>query len=159
MTVLFLTSGPVRDRFGTRARSRSRAAALVAAATPGRLSLGRAGVGVTMLARPTAVPSLLGVDPATSQRMAWAMQMLGGREVALGLGAWAALRGGDPRAARLWLGAGLLADTADALALAYAVGRGRVATTSGAGAVAIAVGAAAIQAGALSEAGSRRRRG
>lgn len=103
-----------------------------------------------MLARPSMVPAQLGVDRATSERMTWAMQMLGAREVALGLGAVAALRSGDSRAARLWLGAGLLADTTDALVLAYAVGRSRVRTAAGAGGVVVAAGASAVRAGALS---------
>lgn len=152
MTVLTLTSARAalrKDVLGRKRRSPRLLAALRAAGTPSRLSLGRAGVGATMLARPAGVPSLLGVDTATSGRMAWAVQMLGAREVALGLGGWAALRGGDARAARLWLGAGLLADSADALVIAYAVGRGRVATAPGAAVVAVAAGAAAVQAGAL----------
>jgi hypothetical protein len=126
-------------------------AVLASALSVERLSLGRAAAGATMLVRPTAVPQLLGVDSATATRMAWSTQMLGVREVALGLGAFTALRRGDGRAARLWLLAGLLSDSVDALAVAGAVARGRVSKVTGSGLVAVAATAAYAQIEALRE--------
>jgi hypothetical protein len=122
--------------------------------TPTRLGAGRTAVGVVMLTRPALVPQALGVDRATADRMAWSVQMLGAREVALGLGAVAAgrqaARAGDRSASRLWLLGGLLADAVDALAVARAVGQGRLATPAGGALVAVAATAAGIQARELS---------
>lgn len=117
--------------------------------TPSRLSLGRAGVGAVMLVRPTSLGVGLGVDRPAAERTAWSVQMLGVREIALGLGAAAALRGGDGPAARRWLLAGLVCDAVDAVVIGAAVGRGRVATAPGAAVVATATAAAAVQAAAL----------
>ena len=117
-----------------------------------RLALGRAAVGVSMLARPTLLPRALGVDSATAKRMAWSSQMLGARELALGLGTWTALRQQNARAARLWLMAGLLSDAVDALAVGAAAASGRVNRLAGAGVAVVAGGAVAAQLTALSEA-------
>ena len=114
-----------------------------------RLSLGRAAVGVSMLTQPRLLPAVLGVDSAAASRMSWSTQMLGAREVALGLGAFVALRKGEPRAARLWLMAGLLSDAVDALAVGAAVARGRVSKITGTAVVGIAAGAAYAQIDAL----------
>jgi hypothetical protein len=130
--------------------SRLRVAA-AAALTPSHLSLGRAGVGTVMLARPTALGSLLGVDRDAAAATGFAVQMLGVREVALGVGAWTSLRRGDVRSSRLWLLAGLVSDAVDAVVVAGAVGRGRVHTAAGAAVVATATTAAAVQAAALAE--------
>lgn len=104
-----------------------------------------------MLLRPTGLGAVLGVDRQTAAPTAWAVQMLGARELALGLGAWTSLRRGDTRASRLWLAAGLLSDAADAVVLAGAIGRGRVRAAPGATVVAVATAAAAAQAAALAE--------
>jgi hypothetical protein len=122
-----------------------------AALTPARLSLGRVGVGSVMLLRPTLLGQVLGVRREQTEPTDWAVQMLGAREIALGLGAWTSLRRGDTRATRLWLLAGLLSDALDAVAVAGAVGRGRVHTAPGAAAVVVATTAAAVQAAALAE--------
>ena len=114
-----------------------------------RLSLGRAAVGVTMITRPRTLPRLLGVDSATAARMNWSTQMLGAREVALGLGAFVALRRPDRKAARLWLLAGLLSDAVDALAVGAAVAQGRVSKVTGPGLVAVAGTAVYAQLDAL----------
>lgn len=127
------------------------AAAAAAAVTPSRLSLSRAGVGTVLLLRPTALAGPLGVDRPAAESTAWVAQMLGVRELALGLGTWTSLRRGDARASRLWLAAGLLSDAVDAVVLAGAVGRGRVRTTPGAAVVAVATASAAVQAAALSQ--------
>jgi len=120
-----------------------------AALRPASLSLGRAGVGGVMLLSPRALTGFLGVPPSTAGATSWAVQMLGAREIALGLGAFTALRRGDAGAARLWLAAGLLCDSLDAVVVAAAVGRGRVSPAPGAVVVASATTAAAVQAAAL----------
>ena len=113
-----------------------------------RLALGRAAAGTAMLARPTLLPRLLGVDSAAAARMSWGTQMLGAREVALGLGAFVALRR-DERGARLWLLAGVLSDAVDALAIGSAAARGSVSKVTGLGVVAVASGAVYAQLVAL----------
>ena len=114
-----------------------------------RLALVRTGAGTVMLARPRMMPALLGVDSASSGRMAWVVQMLGAREVALGLGTWAALRTGDVRAQRVWIAAGALSDALDALVVGAAVARGRLSTGPGAAVVLTAGAAAAAELEAL----------
>ena len=114
-----------------------------------RLALGRAAAGTAMVVRPALLPRLLGVDSAAANRMAWSTQMLGAREIALGLGTWAALRRGDDRATRLWLMAGLLSDAVDALAVGAAAARGHVSKVTGAGIVAVAGSAVYAQLEAL----------
>ena len=140
----------LRSRPETPARTAA-VGALAARLTPEHLAVGRAGVGAVMVLRPRAVPQLLGVDSATATRMGWAMQMLGARELALGLGTLAALHAPDRRAARLWLAAGVLSDAVDALAMSRALLTGRVRKDTGAAALAVAAGAVAIGVGALDE--------
>ena len=112
--------------------------------TPEHLAAGRAGAGALMVVRPRAVPQLLGVDSATATRMGWAVQMLGARELALGLGTLVALRRPDGRGSRLWLAAGILSDAVDALAVTGALARGRVRKGSGGALLAVAVGAVTL---------------
>ena len=116
-----------------------------------RLALGRAGAGTVMLTRPRLLPGLLGVDSATASRTSWVVQMVGARELALGLGTWVAVRRGDVPAARLWVAAGLLSDAVDAAVVASAVGRGRLSAGPGAAVVTVAGTAAALQSAALTE--------
>jgi hypothetical protein len=117
-----------------------------------QVSLIRTGLGVGMLAAPAKVPQLLGVDSAAASRMTWATQMLGVREVSLGLGTYVALRRWDDRAARLWLLAGLLADSVDALVIAAAAARGKVSKPAGLGVLGLAGGAVYAQVEALQNA-------
>jgi len=117
--------------------------------SPEPLGLARTGVGLAMLVRPGLVPALLGVRGPGPAAMAWAMQMLGAREIAIGLGGAAAARQGDPQVARAWLAAGILCDAVDALAVANAVGRGRLRPGPGGALVAVAAAATALQAAAL----------
>lgn len=112
--------------------------------TPRSLATARAAVGVIMLTRPGLLPAVLGVDRATRERMSWALQMLGAREVALGAGALLARK--EPR---LWYTAGLLSDAVDAVAVTSALRSGRVSAPAGPALVAIAAGAVGIQADAL----------
>jgi len=119
--------------------------------TPAHLALGRTGAGAVMVARPRAVPQALGVDSATATRMAWAVQMLGAREIALGLGTYAALRSPDRAASRLWLAGGVLSDGVDALAVAGALLKGRVSKGTGLAVVAVAASAVALGVRALQE--------
>ena len=116
-----------------------------------RLSIGRAAAGVSMVARPRLLPTSLGVDSAAATRMSWVTQMLGAREIALGLGTLVAARKGDERAARLWLYGGLLSDTVDLLAVGAAVVQGRVSRPAGTALVSVAGGAVYTQLTALSE--------
>ena len=111
---------------------------------PRGLALGRTAVGVTMLTRPGLVPQLLGTPTDAHESMAWAVQMLGAREVALGVGALA-----SRRESRLWHAAGLLSDAVDAVAVASALRKGRVRATTGVGLVVIAAVAAVTGADAL----------
>ena len=140
----------LRTRPETAAR-RSPLQQLADRATPAHLALGRAGAGSVMVVRPRAVPQALGVDSATATRMAWAVQMLGAREIALGLGTWAALRSPDRAASRLWLAGGVLSDGVDALAVAGALLKGRVSKGTGLGLVVVASSAVALGVRALQE--------
>jgi hypothetical protein len=133
------------------ARRRSPLQVLADRATPAHLAVGRAGAGAVMVVRPRAVPQALGVDSATATRMAWAVQMLGAREIALGLGTLAALRTPDRAASRIWLAGGVLSDGVDALAVAGALAKGRVRTGTGLGLVAVAASAVALGVRALQE--------
>ena len=111
---------------------------------PTGLAVGRTAVGLALLARPTALPAALGVDRETRERMSWAVQMLGAREVALGLGALTARTG-----RRSWLAGGLLSDAMDAVAITAAVRQGRIGAAAGGAVAAVAAGAVVVQADAL----------
>ena len=138
----------------TRTAPTTRRSVLQAAAdrvSPEHLAVGRAGAGAVMVVRPKALPRLLGVDSATATRVGWSVQMLGARELALGLGTLAALRGPGSRASRTWLAAGVLCDAVDVLAVSGALLRGRVSKGSGGLVLAVAAGAVALGARALQE--------
>ena len=115
------------------------------------LAYGRAGAGSVMLLRPRALPQALGVDSATATRVGWAVQMLGARELALGLGTLSALRRPDREPSRAWLAAGVLCDAVDVLAISAAIARGRVKKGTGGAVLAVALGAVALGSRALSE--------
>ena len=132
---------PTTDRRGVLAAVGDRA-------TPGQLAAGRAGAGALMVVRPRLLPRLLGVDSATATRVGWSVQMLGARELALGLGTLVAAQGPDRRGARLWVAAGVLCDAVDVLAVAGALLRGRV--SKGTGTAVLGVAAAAVALGARS---------
>lgn len=121
------------------------------AATPARLALTRTGVGGVMLVRPRLLPTTLGVDSASAARTAWVVQMLGAREVALGLGTLVALRAPDGRAARAWVAAGALSDGVDVLTIGAAVLRGRLSRRTGGLVVLSALGATVAALRALEE--------
>ena len=124
--------------------SRSLASSVRERATVGQLALGRTAAGASMIVRPSMLPRMMGVDSATATRVGWAVQMLGAREVAVGLGTLAAVRTPDRKAARVWVAAGVLCDAVDALAMTGALLRGRVGKTAGGAALAVAVSAVAI---------------
>lgn len=111
--------------------------------TPRTLAAGRTGVGSVLLLRPRLVPAALGVDSATATRTSWAVQMLGAREIALGIG------GLVGKESRLWTAAGLFADATDMLVIGTAVARGRVRVSTGLMSVAVAGTAVAVGADAL----------
>lgn len=106
----------------------------------------RAVMGVGMVVRPVLVSRALGVPEPVAQQTGWSMQMLGGREIALGAGTWLAQRSGDRRAARLFVGMSLVADAVDSLALSRAVGRKTVRPWLGGLGIAAAVGAVGVEA-------------
>ena len=110
---------------------------------PAPLAIGRTGIGVGMIARPRALPRAFGVDSATSARMSWAVQMLGAREVAVGLGTLLSLRSGDRRGTRTWVAAGIVCDAVDALVIGAALARRRVAGPAGATSLVVALAAVA----------------
>lgn len=105
---------------------------------PRTVAVGRTGLGATMLVRPRLVPQLLGIDSATAARTSWALQLLGAREVALGLGTLIGKEG------RLWILAGLLTDATDAVVMSGSVLRGRVKASTGLLSVAVAVTSSAV---------------
>ena len=131
--------------------ARSALSAVLDRATPAHLALGRAGAGATMILRPRSFPQLMGLDSATATRVGWAVQMLGAREIALGVGTLAALGSPDRRASRTWLMAGILCDAVDAVAVTGALLRGRVSKGSGAAVLAVALSAVALGSRALEE--------
>ena len=142
---------PLLTRPSSSSPVRSLLQAAAERATPEQLALGRVGAGTVMVVRPRLLPRLLGVDSATSARVGWAVQMLGVRDAALGLGTLVALRAGDRRAARTWLAAGVLCDAVDALAVSGALARGRVSKGWGISFVATALGSVARGSAALQE--------
>jgi hypothetical protein len=94
-------------------RFRGRRKARLATAAIG---VGRAALGAGVLARPTVLPVMLGVDEAAAARMDWLIRMFGARDAALGLGAaWAASTGGPVRP---WLVAQAVGDGTDAAVFA-----------------------------------------
>ena len=130
---------------------RTALAAVAERATPAQLAAGRAGAGAVMVLRPRLLPGLLGVDSATATRVAWSVQMLGARELALGLGTLVAAQAPDRRGARLWVAAGVLCDAVDVLAMTGALLRGRVSKGSGTAVLAVAAAAVALGARSLQE--------
>ena len=138
MPLLARTTPPAR-----RPVPRSLLQAVARRVTPEHLALGRVGAGGVMVLRPGALPQLLGVDSATATRVGWALQMLGAREVAIGLGTVAALRRPEG-AARTWVAAGVLCDAVDVLAVGGALLRGRLRTGTGGAVLAVAAGAVAL---------------
>ena len=113
------------------------------------LALSRAAARLGMLLRPALLPAGLGTPRAASAGAGWVVQMLGAREVGLGLGAYAAGRRRDRRAERLWLLAGLVTDALDAVAVGRATGAGDVARAQGVAGVGVAATATALQAAGL----------
>lgn len=85
------------------------------------LAASRTILGVVFLARPRLLPALLRIDHATSTTMGWAMRMVGGREIALGLGTIAgAVVEPSSIGKRTWLAAGLFSDSTDTIAITTA---------------------------------------
>jgi hypothetical protein len=130
---------------------RSPLQALVDRVTPAHLAMGRAGAGAVMVLRPRTLPQLMGVDSATAARIAWSLQMLGARELALGLGTLVSLRRMEQGASRAWVAAGVLCDAVDVLAVAGALARGRVSKGTGTAVLAVSAGAVGLGAWAFQE--------
>lgn len=145
-------AGAVRGLLASSAAPASHLSALAGRVlTPLRVAQARTAVGTGLLLRPALLTRSMGVPPEAAEQTGWAVQMLGAREVALGAGTWVALRRGDPRAARLWVLAGVLADALDAVSVAGALGRGRVRAVPGVLGVMTATTAAGVGAAALAQ--------
>lgn len=97
----------------------------------------RTGFGAAMLARPALLGRSLAVEPSTAVRTGWLTQMVGVRELVLGLGTLDARRRRSD--VRPWLLAQALADAGDAAAIAAAVRRRHVGAARGSAVVGFAV--------------------
>jgi hypothetical protein len=106
----------------------------------GLLATARTALGAAALARPATALRLTGVDRVTAERTAWTARLLGGRDLALGVGLLYALARREP--SRGWVIAGMIADAVDTAVLATAAARRDLSPT--AGALAGLVGAAAV---------------
>ena len=100
------------------------------------LNGGRIAAGVVMVSRPTVLPVAMGVDPKTAQQIAFLPQMLGAREIGIGLGSIANRKQG-----RLWATVGVIADAGDLAAMILAVRSKTVKPVPGAGIGLVAAGA------------------
>jgi hypothetical protein len=103
------------------------------------IGAGRTGVGIAFAANPTQSMRILGVDTATAHRLRWLAQMTAARDIALGIGAVAAVA--RRQGSGGWLLAGAACDAADAGAIALAVSRKQVAPLAAAAVIAVAVAA------------------
>jgi hypothetical protein len=88
-----------------------------------QLALGRVVLAAAFLAAPVPTVRAIGADTATAQRVSWLTQMMAVRDGALGVGAMAAGRNGDPRP---WLLGGAVSDAMDAVVIAGAIKQGRL---------------------------------
>lgn len=113
----------------------------------------RCALGAAMMANPSRLGRVLGVDEATSRRTGWVAAMVGAREIALGVGSLAALRGRAGLAP--WFAAQAIADGGDALAIALAVRQDRVHRGVGALVVAFAISGTAADLVAMRAAARR----
>jgi hypothetical protein len=109
------------------------------------LASGRVAIGVVAMATPTVMARPWIGDPADSPTSKLLARTMGGRDLALGLGALRSLGLADQEA-RPWLALGGMADTVDALATLMAFGSlprrtrwGILATTVGAAAASLGV--------------------
>lgn len=85
-------------------------------AAAGGLALGRLGIGLGLVLLPrTAATAWLGDAAGDEEPTRVAVRALGGREIALGIGALTALGEGRVDEARRWLGAGVGSDVLDAV--------------------------------------------
>jgi hypothetical protein len=101
----------------------------------------RLSAGVLVLTRPDLLALVLGVDRVTAARTAWLAQLVGARELALGLGTLDAARRGS--GAIPWLTAQALTDIGDAAAYLAAAKRRQVRIPVAVAFAALSVGAAA----------------
>lgn len=102
-----------------------------------------------MLIRPAALPRTMAVNSATAARASWLVRMVGGREIALGVGMLiAAGRGLDLRP---WLLAQAMSDAGDAIAITAGLRGRHVGGRRSAMVVAFALAGVAIEAVAVRE--------
>jgi hypothetical protein len=83
------------------------------------LGIVRSIIGVVMIGCPSRLATTLGVEAAAAERTGWLSQMVGAREIGIGLGGLKAVRQGEN--VGLWCAAAALADSADALSVAAAL--------------------------------------
>lgn len=81
-------------------------------------------IGMVMVASPQRLVASLTADSPAAGRTGWVSQMVGAREIAIGLGSLKAVREGDD--VGLWCAAATLADAGDVLAVSAAIRDGRV---------------------------------
>lgn len=113
------------------------------------LALGalRCAFGAVMIGDPPRLAKLFGVDSVTARQTGWLTMMIGGREIALGVGSLYALSRG--RSAAGWYVAQAVTDCGDALALLTAVRRRSVSTPIGSGIALFALAGAGLNLAAM----------
>jgi hypothetical protein len=117
------------------------------------IGAGRIAFGVAFLAAPVMSVRVLGMDTATAKRITHLARMAAARDLALGVGAVAGVRGG---AGAGWVLAGAGADAADAVLIASALRSGKARGVAAAGVALGAVAAAAAGVWAATELGRQR---
>ncbi len=98
----------------------------------------RVAIGSTIMARPSLLPTAVGVDSVTAAKVRWLSLMVGARDLVIGAGLVDAVyRRQDPRP---WLGAGLAADIADVVGFTSALATGAANPVTGTGSALMAMG-------------------
>lgn len=113
------------------------------------LGLGRAGIGVLCLVRPTVFARLAGADKYVARRATWLTRMFGARELVLGLGAAQAARTGNGLTA--WAAASAVSDAGDVAALGLAIRDRNLNRLAAGQATLVAAAAVALGVGAVVE--------
>jgi hypothetical protein len=123
-----------------------------------QIGLARAGLGVSLLTAPVPLIRMVGVDTATARRMAWVTRLAAARDLALGVGTVAAVRGiaagEEAHDAARWVAIAAAADVADTVIITAALRSGRFGSIRGSLMAASAVGGAVL--GAVAAVGLRR---
>jgi hypothetical protein len=104
--------------------ARPRPSSVVFVVAVALLGVFRSLIGLLMLVSPRRLVGSLTGDAAAAARTGWVSQMVGAREVAIGMGSLKAVREGDR--VGLWCAAATVADLGDVLAVSAAVRDRRV---------------------------------